>query len=203
MILKNTSTCALVATLGLIYTGFLASAQAADFAAPLTLNYERPGVDWSQYDKLIIDDIDVSDTRIIPPPWTEDKPFKWQASESNVEALQREYHASMSEQISGNDGYEIVTEPGKGVVEISLEIVSFMPYAQRDEDVVTKGSGEMHINVIVRDAMTGQSLAIYEGPQEVGQDYNQNTDFSRQKNLKMLFASWGKRLRVAMDRDRH
>jgi len=192
------------AIVGIFCIAFGATAGAEDmagFAAPLNAEYERPGVDWSKYDKLIINDLDVSRTNIVPPPWKDEKAFRWKVSDKNVAALQKEYHKSMEEQIAGNDGYEIVTEPDAGVLDLTLEIVSFMPYAERGEKVITKGSGEMHINVTVRDADSGQLLAIMEGPQEVGQDYDENTDFSRQKNLKKLFDSWGARVRIAMDRD--
>jgi hypothetical protein len=203
---KKGSKRILTALLGLACCGMFAAISAQDdiseFAAPLNVQYERPGVDYSQYDKLIINDIDVDNTKIIPPPWTEGQTFRWEISERNVGALQKEFHESMRDQISGNGGYDIVTQPGEGVMELTLTIVSFMPYAERKEKVITKGSGEMQINVEVRDAKTGVLLAIYEGPQEVGKEYNENTDFSRQQNLKMLFDSWGRRVRLAMDEDR-
>jgi len=174
----------------------------AEFAAPLKVEYERPpGVDFSQYDKLIVNDLDVSETKIVPPPWTEGETFKWNISERNVGALQSEFHESMENQISGDDGYPIVAEHEEGSLELTVRIVSFMPYAQREDKVITKGSGEMRISAVLRDGQDGQLLAIYEGPQEVGSDYNENTDFTREKNLKKLFDSWGRRVRLALDED--
>lgn len=206
MTYKNKSKRKFAVLLGVACCGTVAAVSAQDdiasFAAPLNVQYERPGVDFAQYDKLMINDLDVDNTKIVPPPWTEGQTFRWEISERNVGALQKEFHESMRDQISGNGGYEIVTRPGEGVMELTLTIVSFMPYAERKEKVITKGSGEMQISVEVRDAKTGVLLAIYEGPQEVGKEYNENTDFSRQQNLKMLFDSWGRRVRLAMDEDR-
>jgi len=208
MTAKNTSRWRQAVVVGLAFaaTTFaiaedVAAEEIAEFAAPLNAEYERPGVDYATYDKLIINDLDVDDTKILPPPWTEDKSFKWTISERNIGALQKEFHDSMREQISGNGGYTVVTDPDDGVMELTLTIVSFMPYAERKEKVITKGSGEMHISVQVRDAESGMLLAIYEGPQEVGKEYNENTDFARQQNLKLLFDSWGARVRNAMDED--
>lgn len=185
--------------------GMISGALAEDiakFAAPLNVQYERPpGVDFSQYDKLIVNDLDVSNTKIVPPPWTEGQTFKWKVSERNIGALQNEFHQSMRDQISGNGGYEIVTDPAEGVIELTVTIVSFMPYAERKEKVVTKGSGEMRISAELREAESGMLLAIYEGPQEVGKEYNENTDFARGENLRKLFDSWGARVRIAMDED--
>jgi hypothetical protein len=137
----------------------------------------------------------------VPPPWETGKPFKWDVSDKNVGKLQREFRESMVEQISGNDGYEIVTEPGDGVLELYVRIVSFMPYAERGEKSTTKGSGEMRIHAETRDARTGELLGIFAGAQEVGKDYQPNTDFTREQNLKKLFDSWGRRLRIVMDED--
>jgi len=169
---------------------------------PLKVKYERPGTDYKQYHSLLINDLDVSNAKIVPPPWKADKPFKWKVSERSIGALQAAFMDSMHEQISANAGYPIVHEAGPGVMEISLRIVSFMPYADRDEKVTTRGSGEMRIHVEVRDSQSEELLAFYEGPQEVGQDYGVNSDFTRQENLKSLFDDWGQRIRASMDADR-
>ena len=175
----------------------------ADFSAPLNVEYERPDTDFSQFEKLLINDLDLSDTLILPPPWLAEKAFEWKASEKNREHLRQEFMVSMREQITGNDGYEIVAEPGPGVLQLSVKIVSFMPYAeQKDKKAVTLGSGEMIIHVETRDSQTGELLGMYEGPQEAGKEYQKNTDFTKQKNVKMLFDSWGRRVRLALDGDR-
>ena len=142
----------------------------ADFARPLKVEYERPGTDYSKYHALLINDLDVSNTKIVPPPWKTAKPFKWEISDKNVGALQTAFHQSMREKISANGGYPIVTEPGPGVMEISLRIVSFMPYADRKEKVTTRGSGEMRIHVEVRAAQSEELLSMYADPREGAKD---------------------------------
>jgi hypothetical protein len=193
-----------------LVTGFLISCliagvsadELANFSAPLKVEYERPGSDFSKFDKLLINDLDLSDAIIVPPPWLAEKAFEWQVSEKNQAHFRQEFLASMKDQISGNDGYPIVDEPGPGVLQLSVKVVSFMPYAeQKDTKAVTLGSGEMTIQAETRDSQTGELLGIYEGPQEVGKEYQKNTDFTKQKNVKMLFDSWGRRVRLALDRD--
>lgn len=172
----------------------------ASFSAPLKVEYERSNADFSQFDKLLIKDLDLSETLIVPPPWLAEKAFDWEVSDSNAAHLNGEFLASMRDQISGNGGYEIVDEPGPGVMQLSVKVVSFMPYAeQKDKKATTKGSGEMNIHVETRDSQTGELLGIYEGPQEVGKDYQKNTDFTKHQNVKMLFDSWGRRVRLALD----
>jgi len=204
MAVTNKKTRVIAILSGIVAVGTMAGLQADEatpYAKPLRAEYQRPGIDYTQYRALLINDLDVSDTKILPPPWKADKPFKWKVPEKSLEALQVAFRESMRDQISANNGYPIVTEPGPGVMEVSVRIVSFMPYADRKEKVTTRGSGEMVIHVELRDAQNEELLGIYEGPQEVGQSYQPNSDFSRQKNLKALFDSWGRRMRQALDGD--
>ncbi len=204
MNLNNKMTRIIAVLLGIVavsvMTGIHAD-EATDYTKPLRVEYQRPGFDFSNYRSLLINELDVSHTKILSPPWKADKPFTWKVPDESLEALQAAFRESMHDQISENDGYPIVVEPDPGVMEVSVRIVSFMPYADRKEKVTTRGSGEMVIHVELRDAQNEELLGIYEGPQEVGQSYQPNSDFSRQKNLKALFDSWGRRLRQLLDGD--
>jgi len=153
MVAKIKSTGVIVMLVGIVVSSAMTDVNAqegADAVKPLNVEYKRPGTDYTQYHALLINDLDVSNTKIVPPPWKADKPFKWEVSEKNAEALQAAFSRSMRDQITANGGYPIVTEPGPGILEIDLRIVSFMPYADRDEKVTTRGSGEMRIHVEVR-----------------------------------------------------
>jgi len=199
MISKNKTVRVIAMLAGIFASCAMTGIHADEANKPLKVEYERPGTDFAQYRSLLINDLDVSNTKIVPPPWKADQPFKWEVSEKNIKALQAAFHESMRDQISTNNGYPIVAEPGPGVMEISVRIVSFMPYADRKENVTTRGSGEMRIHAELRDAQSEELLAIYEGSQEVGQDYRPNSDFTRQENLKGLFDYWGRRIRKSMD----
>ena len=168
--------------------------------SPLKVEYIRADIDYSQYDKLMLDDVDVSNTRIISPPWRETEPYDWKITPESTAALQAAFRAAMTEQVSGNDGHPLVEKSGPGVMEMRIRIISFMPYADRNEKVTTRGSGEMQIQVALRDATTNELIAMYEGTQEVGQNYQVNSDLTRQKNLQELFNVWGQRVRAFLDR---
>ena len=173
----------------------------ADRSKPLNVEFERADRDLSQYARLLIREIDVSETKIVSPPWVGDAPFRWEVSEKNLERLQEAFMNSMRTQIMDNGGYQLVSERGVGVLELRLKIVSFMPYAEQKDKAVTRGSGEMVIHVETRDAQTGELLGVYEGPQDVGRDYQANSDFTRKENLTQLFDAWGRRIRIALDED--
>jgi len=187
----------------------VASLAAADdlykISKALTKFYEKPGLDISSYDAVMIDTLGVADARIIPPPWVEGKdrnPKKWQLNSKDIQWLKDSYRAAMKEQIEASGDYAVVSEPRPEALILDVKIVSLTPYAQRGEDVITRGSGELTIQAELRDSMTGELLAIYEGDQDVGSEYQQNVRINKEHNVKILFAAWGEKLRLMMDESR-
>jgi hypothetical protein len=171
----------------------------------LTQVYEKDGFDIGRYDQVMIDSLGVADARVIPPPWVEGKdrnPKKWQLNSKDIQWLKDNYRAAMKEQIETIGGYAVVSEPSQEALILDVKIVSLTPYAQRSEDVITRGTGEMTIQAELRDSMTGELLAIYEGDQDVGSEYQQNARINKEHNVNALFAAWGEKVRLMMDESR-
>ncbi len=171
----------------------------------LTQFYEKPGFDIGRYNKVMIDTLGVADARVIPPPWVEGKdrnPKKWQLDGKDIQWLKDNYRAAMQEQIETVGGYAVVSEPSPDAFILDVKIVSLTPYAQRGEDVITRGSGEMTIQAELRDSMSGELLAIYGGDQDVGSEYQQNVRINKEHNAQRLFAAWGEKVRLMMDESR-
>jgi len=164
--------------------------------------YEKPGVDLSQYNAILLDSLGLQDARVLPPPWiagTEGSSEKWQLTTSDIEWLQKSYRETMQAEISGNGGYPIVDQLGEGVLILDVTIVYLMPYARKGEAVETRGFGTMLVQAQLRDGVTAELLAVYEGKQEVGSGYQQNTRLNNENSLRELFKVWGARMRGIMD----
>jgi len=164
-------------------------------------NFASPIVKLKGYKKVYIHDLDLSHTKIISPPWIEKDSFHWQVKDSNKAHLQERFKKAIINGLTENNGkYKIVEKDGKGVLAVDVEIISFMPYAlKEDKDARTKGSGEFHISVQLRDSATGSLIHIFEGTQAIGDDYQPNTEMARAKDAKHLFKDWGKALRKKLD----
>jgi len=171
----------------------------------LTQVYEKDGFDIGRYDQVMIDTLGVTDARVIPPPWVEGKdrnPKKWQLNSKDIQWLKDNYRAAMKEQIEAIGGYAVVSDPSPDAFILDVKIVSLTPYAQRSEDVITMGTGEMTVQAELRDSMTGELLAIYEGDQDVGSEYQQNARMNKEHDANRLFAAWGEKVRLMMDESR-
>ncbi len=163
--------------------------------------YVRPGVDYTRFDKFLIKPLDIAHTLLVPPPWVEGEagnPRPWKISKKNAEFLQDQYYGVMKAELQDKGGYQLTDKPGSDTLEVEIEIVSLTPYARPNQQVITKGSGEMTIRAEIRDSRSADLLVIYEGDVKVGEDYQENTQFNVDQNVDQVFRSWGKHLREAL-----
>lgn len=169
----------------------------------LDVYYEKEGVALADYNAILIDSLGLDDARIVRPPWYEGEernPKKWKLSNSDIKWLRQSYREAMTSEIEANDGFAVVTEPGEGVLILDIEIIYLMPFAERGEKVTTRGFGEMLVQAQFRDGMTGELLAVYEGKQDVGSEYQPNTRLNNENRFADLFTYWGQRVRSIMDK---
>lgn len=175
-------------------------------AAPdeLDIYYEKDDFSLAAYDKVLLNPLLLASAKVVPPPWVEGEdrlPHKWVLSDADITRAKAAYLTAMKNQLATLGGYTIVSEPGPGVLELTVAIVNLTPYAQEGDKVITKGTGELTVQATLRDGMSRELLALYEGEQAVGQEYQENTPLTAQHNVRELFALWGARVRQMLDDD--
>jgi hypothetical protein len=206
--MKRISITAIVLLTGILMTAspvFAAGHEGGDEVSQLVPVFVKEGLDMRSYDKVLLDSLKVRDAKVVPPPWIEGdarNPKKWRLTSKDEEFLRDSYRTAMKQEIAGEGGYEIVSEPGAGVLILDVSIITLTPYARKNENVVVKGFGELLTQAQFRDGMTGELLAIYEGVQEVGSEYQQNSRLNAETSLRLLFEIWGTRVRGMLDRSR-
>jgi hypothetical protein len=188
----------LAMSFGLIAT----SAYAVDMSEVENLDpyFEKAGLEISAYDKVLIAPLGVGATFIVPPPWVTgaDASAKlWALTEADERWLRESYQQAVRAEIGQE--FEVVDEAGEGVLIVRIELISLMPFARKGEDVQTQGFGVIVAQAQLRDGNNGELLAVYEGPQRVGQEYQQNTRLNAETSLTKLFEIWGARVRIYME----
>jgi hypothetical protein len=168
----------------------------AQAPAPLTVTFSRPGVDLSSYTQFRLLPLNVSGTRVIPPPWVENAdPHEWELTRDNKEFLVSEFERAVREGIESGGKYKVVDTAGPGTLQLEVRLVSLTPWASRKEkDVETLGSGTLSFEAYVRDSRTTELLVAYEGTQPVGKDYQENTPLNKASGLSEHFTTWGKNI---------
>lgn len=174
---------------------------------PLDPTWVRPDTDFSKYNKFLVKPLNISDVKIVRPPWAQDDPIEWVLEPIAYETIQAIFLDAMNEGLESDGGYPVVYSAGEGVLEVAVELLSIMPYIRPGSEgesdghqITTLGSGEVTGSVELRDSQTRSLLVLLEGERVVGEEYKQWTDENNIANLQNLFSNLAKRLRMALDR---
>jgi hypothetical protein len=162
--------------------------------------FEKQGLQISNYNKVLVAPLGVGATFVVPPPWVtgiDANAKKWSLTEEDERWLRESYQKAVRAEIG--EAFEVVDEPGEGVLIVRVELISLMPFARKGEDVQTQGFGVVVAQAQLRDGQNGELLAVYEGPQRVGRQYQQNTRLNSETSLMKLFEIWGERIRLYME----
>jgi len=183
---------------GLVAVAALLTALGANAQSETTLApaYAKPGVNVRPYQQSLLLPLEVSETRIVPPPWVENpNPREWELTRKNRETLATTYASAVRAGIDSEGKFRVVSEPTPGTLQIETRIVSLTPWASRAEaNAQTLGSGTLTFEAHVRDAPTGELLFVFQGTQQVGQDYQENTAFNKVAGLTEHFTNWGRNI---------
>lgn len=173
---------------------------------PLEPTWVKPDVKWAQYTKFLITPLDVSDVKLLRPPWAMDDPKEWTIEDEDLQLLQNIYRDVMKNALEGDGGYPVVHVAADDVLQVEVELLSIMPYIRpgkretsQGQQYVTLGSGEVNAKSEFRDSLSRELLLLLEGEKTVGQEYKEHTDANIVANLEYMFGNFAARLRKAMD----
>ena len=169
----------------------------AQTPAPLTVTYTKPGVNIAQYTQFKLVPLNVTDARVVPPPWVENAdPHEWALTDRNRDFLRTTFAQAVREGIESGGKYKVVNEGTPGTLQLEVRLINLTPWASREEDreLSTRGSGTLSFEAHVRDARTGELLVAYQGTQEVGQDFQENTVANKRADLTEHFTTWGRNI---------
>ena len=174
---------------------------------PLDPTWVRPDTDFSKYTKFLVKPLNLSDVKILRPPWAQDDPIEWKLETIALDAIQDIFQEAMKEVLEADNGYPLVDKPGEDVLEVDMELLSIMPYIRpgsggKDDghEIVTLGSGEITGTAELRDSTSRALLILLEGQRVAGEEYKQFTQENNIANVRGMFTAFARRLRVAMDK---
>ena len=174
---------------------------------PLEPTWVRPDTDFSVYSKFQVKPLDVSDVKLLRPPWAQDDPKDWSIEDEDLQLIQDIYRDVMKQILEADGGYPVVHVAGADVIQVEVELLSIMPYIRpgkretsEGQQYVTLGSGEVNAKSELRNSETRELLLLLEGEKTVGEEYKDHTDVNIVANLEHMFTQFATRLRKAMDR---
>lgn len=165
------------------------------------LLWEREGADFSGYQKVYLRPLNLDDVKVLKPAWEQDNDDVWSFEGGAGQAVQDMFAAAMADELGGDNGFMLVSEGGPGVVQVEVEFLSLTPYVKpgtrtdSDYEIMTLGSGDVHLSAEIRDGETGEVLTLIEGERQIGTEYKKLSPENHAENLESTFRTWGQRLR--------
>ncbi|GAB6097762.1 DUF3313 domain-containing protein [Desulfatiferula olefinivorans] len=168
------------------------------------LRWQKPGTDFSKYDKIMLDNIVYF--------FAEDSEYKGIEAEQLVE-LSNTFKQEIID--AYKDTYPVVTEPGPGVARLKIAITGLkqskpvisgistivpiglgVSMIKKGSTGAWTGSGRTSVELIVIDSMTEDVISVAQDEQIAG--FTER--FSKLGSAKEAFKYWAKRLRAFTDR---
>lgn len=176
-------------------------------AKTLPASYVKPGIDLSTYTKVLVQPLNMDNIEVLKPVWEQDNDEVWSFNPENRAAIQEWFMDAMQTQLEKKGGYALVSEPANDVMRIEVELLSITPYVKPGTpasdgkfEISTLGSGDVVVSAEFRDSKTRELLILVEGERTIGSEYKELSRENHIKNVKSLFAKWGKKVRKALDK---
>jgi len=176
-------------------------------AKTLPASYVKPGIDLSTYTKVLVQPLNMDNIEVLKPVWEQDNDEVWSFNPENRAAIQEWFMDAMQTQLEKKGGYALVSEPANDVMRIEVELLSITPYVKPGTpasdgkfEISTLGSGDVVVSAEFRDSKTRELLILVEGGRTIGSEYKELSRENHIKNVKSLFAKWGKKVRKALDK---
>jgi len=192
----------LIAGLALV---LLSSTVMAESTSPA--NFVKPDIDLSVYTRVMVKPLNMANIEVLKPVWEQDNDEVWSFQPGDAETVQEWFMDAMQTELETKGGYALVADPAADVMRIEVELLSITPYVKPgtparvdDYEISTLGSGDVVVSAEFRDSTTRELLVLIEGERTIGEKYRELSPENHAKNVKGLFAKWGKVVREALDK---
>jgi len=170
-------------------------------------SYTKPDIDLSVYNRVLIKPLNMANIEVLKPVWEQDNDEVWEFEPGSAERIQEWFLDAMQNELETKGGYALVSQPADDVMRIEVELLSITPYVKPgtqasdgEFEISTLGSGEVVVSAEFRDSNTRELLILIEGERPIGEKYKELSRENHVKNVKGLFAKWGKVVREALDK---
>jgi hypothetical protein len=170
-------------------------------------NYVKPDIDLSVYTRVMVKPLNMANIEVLKPVWEQDNDEVWSFQPGDAETIQEWFMDAMQTELETKGGYALVADPSADVMRIEVELLSITPYVKPgtparvdDYAVSTLGSGDVVVSAEFPDSKTRELLVLIEGERTIGEKYRELSPENHAKNVKGLFAKWGKVVREALDK---
>ena len=170
--------------------------------------YRAPGVDWSSYDAIIIDEATVAFRKNWQRDQNRRQPHKIRTEDMERirTSLADVFDDVFSKELSENGGYAITDQAGESVMRLTPYIVDldvYAPDARHSPGIqrsYTETAGRMTLKLNMNDSETGDLVAVFSDHREAPRHgyFQWANSVSNTKEFRLMLQRWARELREGL-----
>ncbi len=168
-----------------------------------------PGAQFSQYSKLFVEQLDMSDVKIRKQSsnnFTQDTP--WELNDEDRRYYSERYIEALMNNLIVDGTYATAMQAGPDVMTVSAKVLEIAPLGSKDDSqgrptrmkVYSEGMGTMTLEITLYDSLSGKPLAIITDQRDLGRVWEENNRVTNNVQIRLAFNQWLKNLRTELDR---
>ncbi len=178
--------------------------------ARVGMAYIDPDTDFSRFNKLLLEPLDLSNTEIVQPSRSTATLSRgqWELTDADRERLQKAYREIFTRELQETDDYEVVDAPGPQVLRVTAAVTQLAPNAPHDDmqsrtvgrsRVYSEGAGSMAIAFGFSDSQSGEVLAVVKDARSGNPVWGQNNSVTNMQDVNLMFGHWARMVRARLD----
>lgn len=170
------------------------------------VSFTLPDANLNQYKKVILNDLDMSNVKIIrsSTPSIHDTP--WELNDDDKAFYQQKYREAAEEYLFSKGVLAAANTPASDTLVLRVKIVEIAPLGSKDDfkgrpnkvDVYTQGFGRMTAVFELSDSTNNKLLAMASDEQELGTLWEKNDRVQANMRINLAFEYWFKKLSKEM-----
>jgi hypothetical protein len=175
--------------------------------------YVDPNVDFSKYNRVMVDPLGVDNVEIIQPNTSNSASMRtrnstWELSDADKNKLKSAFADAMRTQLQDKGSYPVVTAAADDVLRITTVLTALAPNAPPDDNksrnfgrgqVYTEGAGSVYLSVGFVDSETGEILAVVKDVKTSRNHFGVNNSVTNFSDVKFMFGDWARAIRARLD----
>jgi hypothetical protein len=163
--------------------------------------YVDPEFDIDNYEKILIDPLDVSSVSLTNPDFTRSTSH-WELIYGDAAFLAERFRISMIKNFFGLGGYKAASKPGPGVLRIRVKLSRVGParidgpgpgsVTMRSRSNLNARGGEVQITGYLQEAETGKIVVRFTDVRASKKNWGLKNQLADREDAKQLFESWAR-----------
>lgn len=170
--------------------------------------FVAPNASFSQYKKLLVQQLDLSDVKIRRSSSDKINDTPWELNDEDRRYYQEKYSEALTNNLIADGRFSTAMQAGADVLLIQAKVLEIAPLASKDDQqgrptlmkVYSEGMGTMTLELSLIDSTSGNLLAIITDRRDLGRIWEENNRATNNIQVRLAFNQWLRNLRTELDR---